>query len=466
MALAGATERLEVRDPATGEVLATIPAGDPAQADAAVRRARAAFAAWRETPPADRAGALKDGARALRARLDEIAELQTRENGKPLDDSRGGVEAGIGAIEQYAELGPLHRGLRLAGGWSAADEMVHEPRGVVALLVPWNDPVAIACGQIAAALVTGNTVVFKPSEKTPLSGALVVEILAGHLPDGALNLLQGDGRAGRALVEHPEVDLVMHTGSIRTGREIARAAAGTAKKVLLELGGKDALIVDGDVDPEWAAEQAATGAFANAGQICTSVERIYVHEAVAEPFVEALTRRAESLAVGPGLEPGTEMGPLIDERQRALVDEHVQEAVRDGARVRAGGRALGDRGCFYAPTVLSDVRDDMRIMREETFGPVAAVRVVRSFDEALDAANATEYGLAATVLTADDEHARRAARELEVGTVKVNAVFGGAPGGAAEPRKGSGTGFGYGPELLDELTVTKVVHRAHAVRRY
>ncbi|MFP5363194.1 MAG: aldehyde dehydrogenase family protein [Thermoleophilia bacterium] len=458
-----AAERIEVHDPATGEVLDTIPAGGSAAADAAVSDARAAFAPWRETPAAERAAALKAAARAMREQLDAIAELQTRENGKPLADSRGGVEAGIGALEQYAELGPLHRGARLAGGWWANDEMVREPRGVIVLLVPWNDPVAIACGQIAAALVTGNTVVFKPSEKTPLSGALVAGILAEQLPAGVLNLVLGDGRAGRALVAHPGVDLVMHTGSVATGREIAQAAAGTAKKVLLELGGKDPLIVDAGVDPEWAAEQAAIGAFANAGQICTSVERIYVHDAVAEPFITALTRRAEQLKVGPGLEADSEMGPLIDDGQRELVDEHVREAVRDGAEIRAGGRRLGDAGSFYAPTVLTGVRDEMRVMREETFGPVAAVRVVGSFAEALAAANASEYGLAATVLTADEEHARRAARELQAGTVKINAVFGGAPGGAAQPRKASGTGFGFGPELLDELTLTKVVHRAPAV---
>jgi succinate-semialdehyde dehydrogenase/glutarate-semialdehyde dehydrogenase len=336
---------------------------------------------------------------------------------------------------------------------------------VAAVIVPWNDPIAIACGSIAACLVTGNTVVFKPSEKTPLSAIRLVELMNAELPDGVLNLLLGDGRAGAPLVEHPDVDVVMHTGSTATGREIAATCARKLKKCVLELGGKDALIVDAGVDPEWAAAQAALGSFANAGQICTAVERIYVHADVAEPFVEALTRRAEALRVGPGLDAGTEMGPLIDDGQRALVDAHVRDAVEHGADIRAGGRPIGDRGSFYAPTVLTGVTDDMRVMREETFGPVAPVRVVESFDEALAAANATEYGLAATVLTVDDEHARRAARELEAGTVKINAVFGGAPGGAAEPRKGSGTGFGYGPELLDELTVTKVVHRSHGVPR-
>ena len=300
----------------------------------------------------------------------------TREGGKPLADSLGGVEAGIGAIEQYAELGPLHRGRALQGGWDAADLMVHEPRGVVALLVPWNDPIAIACGQIAAALVTGNTVVYKPSEKTPLSGARLVELLD---LGGVLQLVHGDARAGRPLAAHPRVDLVIHTGSVQTGREVMEACADRLGKALLELGGKDAMIVDAGVDPEWAAEQAAIGAFANAGQICTSVERIYVHRDVAEPFVAALTRRAEALAVGPGRDPATEMGPLIDEDQRDWVHNHVEDAVHNGAelpRRRADPRRAG---CFYPPTVLVGPPGDAPVITQETFGPVAAVRVVDSF---------------------------------------------------------------------------------------
>lgn len=441
--LASPPETLDVLDPSTGEPIATVEVGD---ADAAVRAARAAAPAWARTAPAERAERLKAGARRLREHVDQLAELQSREGGKPLADSRGGVEAGIGAIEQYAELGPLHRGRALQGGWNATDVMVHEPRGVVALLVPWNDPVAIACGQIAAALVAGNAVVFKPSEKTPLSGARIVELL--DIPGGALQLLQGDARAGRPLAAHPDVDLVMHTGSVQTGREIADVVAGRMGKALLELGGKDALIVDADVDPAWAAEQAALGAYANAGQICTSVERIYVHEAVAEPFVEALARAAD----------GWTIGPLIDAGQRELVHAHVTDAVERGARLVRGGAVPDGPGFFYPPTVLVGGDRDAPVLREETFGPVAAVQVVTSFDEALALADATEYGLAATVLTKNPEHAQRAARELAVGTVKINAVFGGAPGGAAEPARLSGSGFGYGPELLDELTRTKVVH--------
>jgi acyl-CoA reductase-like NAD-dependent aldehyde dehydrogenase len=457
---APSVQELDVLDPATGEAIGRIPAGSAEAADAAVRAARAAAAGWARTAPAERGAALKAGARRLREHAHELAELQTREGGKPLADSLGGVEAGIGAIEQYAELGPLHRGRSLQGGWDATDLMVHEPRGVVALLVPWNDPLAIACGQIGAALACGNAVVFKPSEKTPLSAARLVELL--DVPGGALVLLQGDARAGRPLAAHEDVDLVVHTGSIQTGREVAEACAGRLGKALLELGGKDALVVDAGVDPEWAAGQAALGAFANAGQICTSVERIFVHRDVAEPFLAALTRRAERLRVGPGSDPETEMGPLIDADQRLWVHRHVDDAVHEGARLLAGGEIPGGPGFFYPPTVLAGPAADAPVLREETFGPVAAVRVVDSFGAGLAEAAAGEYGLAATVLTPSQEHAQRAWRELPVGTVKVNAVFGGAPGGAAEPRRHSGMGFGYGPELLDEMTHTKVVHLAPA----
>ena len=453
-------QTIEVLDPATGEPVGWIPAGSPETADAAVRAARAAQPAWARTAPAERAAQLKAAARRLRAHAQELAALVTREGGKPLADARGGVEAGIGTIEQYAELGPLHRGRSLQGGWESADLMLHEPRGVVALLVPWNDPIAIACGQIAAALVTGNTVVFKPSEKTPLSGERLVELL--DLPGGVLELLHGDARAGRPLAAHRGVDLVMHTGSVQTGREVMEACVDRIGKALLELGGKDAMIVDAGVDPEWAAAQAATGAFANAGQICTSIERIYVHRDVAEPFIEALTRRARGLRVGPGTDPATEMGPLIDEDQRDWVHNHVEDACHNGAELRAGGRVPDGPGCFYPPTVLVGPPGDAPVIAQETFGPVAAVRVVDSFDDGIAEANGGEYGLAAVVLTRSQANAQRAWRELDVGTVKVNAVFGGAPGGAAEPRRLSGHGFGYGPELLDEVTHTKVVHLALA----
>jgi succinate-semialdehyde dehydrogenase/glutarate-semialdehyde dehydrogenase len=454
--LAAEAERLPVVDPATGAVLAEIPAADAAAADAAVGAARKAAPSWSARPAAERAGVLRALADALTAHADELAELQTADNGKPLGMSAGDVAAAAGTLRQYAELGPLHRGRSLVGERDAADLMVAEPYGVAAVIVPWNDPLGIAAGLVGACLVTGNTVVLKPSERAPLALARLVEL--ADAPPGVLNLLLGDGRAGQALVEHPDVDLVCHVGSLATGRAIAERCARLLRPAVLELGGKDPLVVDAGVDPEWAAEQAAQGAFANAGQICTSVERIYVHRDVAEPFLAALTARAEALAVGDGRAEGTQMGPLVDLAHREHVHGHVEQAVAAGARVLTGGQVPEGDGAFYPPTVLVDVRDDMAVVTDETFGPVAPVRVVDSFAEGLALADGTEYGLAATVLTTSQAHAQEAWRTLRAGTVKVNAVWGGAPGGAAEPHKGSGLGFGYGPELLDEVTVTKVVH--------
>ncbi|MEW9527478.1 aldehyde dehydrogenase [Microbispora sp. NPDC049125] len=452
------TESRTKADPATGETLGEVPVGCAEDVERAVASARGAQRAWGRTAPAERAACLHRIADRVAARAGELAELVTREMGKPIGDARGGVEAGIGTLRQYAELGPLHRGRSLQGGWNATDLMVNEPRGVVAVITPWNDPVAIACGLIGAALVTGNAVVHKPSERTPHTGALLAELMAAELPPGVLAVVPGDRRAGEPLAAHPGVDLVAHVGSTAAGRSIAEAAARSGAATLLENGGKDPLIVDAGVDVKWAAAQAATGCFANAGQICTSAERVYVHRDVAESFLAALVQRAEELRTGPGLDEETTLGPLVDAAHREIVDRHVRDAVAAGARLLTGGRVPEGPGAFYPATVLADCTDDMDVMREETFGPVAAVRVTGSFDEALELACASRYGLAATVLTPSMANAQRAWRELPVGTVKVNAVFGGAPGGAAQPVRASGHGFGYGPELLDEMTHTKVVH--------
>jgi acyl-CoA reductase-like NAD-dependent aldehyde dehydrogenase len=328
---------------------------------------------------------------------------------------------------------------------------------MVAAITPWNDPVAVSCGLLGAALVTGNVVLYKPSERTPATGWLLAKALDGALPTGVLSLLTGGAEVGAALAAQ-QVDVVAHVGSTATGRAIAAACARTGAKALLENGGSDPLVVDADVDPVWAAGQAATGAFANAGQICVAVERIYVHRDVAEDFVSALVDRAQALRMGPGRDPGTELGPLVDRRHRDHVHGQVTAAVAEGARLRTGGTLPDGPGAFYPATVVSDCTHQMVLVREETFGPVAPVVVVDSFSEALRCAADSPYGLAATVLTGSMSHAQRAWRELPVGTVKVNAVFGGAPGGAAQPRRGSGQGFGYGPELLDEFSTLKAVH--------
>jgi acyl-CoA reductase-like NAD-dependent aldehyde dehydrogenase len=403
-------------------------------------------------PAAERASALRAAAESIRAAAEELAELNVRETGKLRPDALGGIDAGAGTLTQYAELGPLHGGRTLQGDWSATDLMIPEPRGVVAVLTPWNDPVAVAAGLLGAALVTGNTVVHKPSERCPRTGRRFAELLAEHLPDGVLQIVDGDGTVGARLAGDERVDVVAHVGSSLTGRAIAQACAQRGAKALLENGGNDALIVDAGVDPTWAAQQAALGAFANAGQICVSVERIFAVASVADEFTRALVDEARAWA--------DRIGPVVDERQRAQVHQQVSDAVKRGARVLIGGQPGDGAGTFYPPTVLSDCTQDMAVFSEETFGPVAPVRTVPDFGTALLEAADDRYGLAASVLTTDMAHAQEAWRALPVGTVKINDVFGGAPGGASQPRRASGSGFGFGPELLDEMTAVKVVHLA------
>ncbi|MGR6318510.1 aldehyde dehydrogenase family protein [Micromonospora soli] len=448
---------LVVNDPADGSRVTTAPVATADEVAKAVGAARAAAAEWAATAPAERAAALHGAADAVEAVAEELAQATTAEMGKPLDDARGGVAAGVGTLRQYAELGPVRGGRTLHGGHPALDFMAPEPRGVVAAITPWNDPVAVSCGLLGAALVTGNVVLYKPSQRTPATGWLLARALDDALPTGVLSLLSGGAEVGAALAEQ-EVDVLAHVGSTATGRAIAAAGARTGAKVLLENGGSDPLVIDGDIDPIWAAEQAALGCFANAGQICVAVERIYVHRDVAEDFVDALVERAEALAVGPGRDPRTQLGPLVDRRHRDHVHGQVTAAVAEGARLRTGGAIPEGPGAFYPATVLADCRHEMAVVRDETFGPVAPVIVVDSFSEGLRCAADSPYGLAATVLTGSMSHAHRAWRELPVGTVKINAVFGGAPGGAAQPRRGSGHGFGYGPELLDEFSTMKAVH--------
>lgn len=441
---------MTVLDPRTGDTVARVPIAGEADCDAAVGRARTASTMWARTPAADRAAAVAAAADAVAAAADELAELNQRETGKPRDDALGGVEAAIGTLRQYAQLGPVHRGRSLLGGPGATDMMVPEPRGVVAVLTPWNDPVAVAAGLLGAALVTGNAVVHKPSERCPRTGRRFAELVAAAVPAGVLEIVDGDGRVGAQLAADDRVDVVAHVGSSATGRAIAQACAAHGAKVLLENGGNDALIVDAGVSPRWAAEQAALGAFANAGQICVAVERIFVVASQADAFVDALVAEARRW--------DERIGPLVDEQHRVLVHGHVTDAVRRGARVLVGGEPRPGPGTFYLPTVLTDCTPDMLVFAEETFGPVASVRVVPDFATALTEAADDRYGLAATVLTADMAHAQEAWHTLPVGTVKINAVFGGAPGGSAEPRRVSGSGVGYGPELLDEMTAMKVVH--------
>lgn len=450
-----------ITDPATDAEIGRVTPADDDAIRGAVARARLGAEVARRTSMTRRAAALRAWADRLADEADALAELVTREMGKPIGDARGGVEAGIATIRQYAELGPAHRGRLLHGAPDAVDVMVREPRGVALVLLPWNDPVSLACQQLSACLVMGNAVIVKPSERAPLAVERAIDLLPDELAE-LVTLLHGDGAVGAALVEHSGIDLVMHTGSVRAGAQIAAACGALLRKAVLELGGKDAFIVDAGVDPAWAASQAAAGAFANAGQICVSAERLIVLDEAADAFTTALVREAEALTIGPGMETGTSLGPLVDAAQVEAVQAHVDEAVALGARVLTGGKPLDGPGCFYPPTVLVNVDPRARIWREETFGPVAPIMTARDFDEAIAFADDTDLGLAATVLTASDVHAQQAIGDLDVGTVKINAAFGGAPAGAGEPRRRSGLGLGYGPELLDEVSCWKAVHRSPA----
>jgi succinate-semialdehyde dehydrogenase/glutarate-semialdehyde dehydrogenase len=410
----GVRHRLAVLDPATGDAIGHIPAGGAPEAHDAVRAARAAHPAWARTEPGARGSLLKAAARRLRECARELAELQTREAGTPLAGSLGGVEAGIAALEGYAALGPLERGRPPRG-----DLVLREPRGIVAILMPWSDPLATTFGPLAAALVAGNAVVLKPSPKAPLAAERVAELL--DLGD-ILQVLHGDERATRPLATHHGIDLVIRPGEEAAGSHLA--------------------VIDAGVDPEAAAEEVAASAFAGAGQGCASLERVNVDRSLADAFLDALVAHAGALRIGPGLDVATDLGPLIDDDHRIWVHRQVQDAVYGGARLLAGGEPLPGRGFFYPPTVLVDAPDDALVTCGETRGPVVSVRVTRSFDEALHTPG--RVGLA-SVLTPSHQHAKQAWSTLPARTVSVNAIFAAPPPGAE-------------PELLDAVTRTKVVH--------
>jgi acyl-CoA reductase-like NAD-dependent aldehyde dehydrogenase len=447
-------DELTVTDPRSGEFVGTLPCASEDELTRAVDAARVAQSLWAQTPAEARGRLLREAADAIAAQVDELVELNTRETGRNEADARGGVLAGVDTLRQYAELGPVHRGHSLAGVSTASDYTRFEPRGVALVLTPWNDPVAVACGLIGAAAVTGNTVIHKPSERCPHLGALLGRIFAAALPPDVVQTVLGGPRVGERLVGDPQVDVVAHVGSSASGQAIARIAAFHGAHVVRENGGNDALIVDEGLDPGWCAREAARGAFANSGQLCTAVERIYVHRAVADEFVREL------VGIATHLNDEHELAPLVDDRMLTAVDEQVREAVRLGAQPLVGGAPQGGPGSHYPATVLVGCTPEMSLMRDETFGPVAPVQIVDDFDEALLAAGNDRYGLSATVLTGQIAHAELAIAELQVGTIKINNVFGGAPGGSAHPRRESGSGYGYGPELLDEMGVAKVVHIA------
>jgi acyl-CoA reductase-like NAD-dependent aldehyde dehydrogenase len=445
------TRRLvEIHSPHDGTVIDTLACATDHEVGEAVERALEAQALWAARSLADRIDVVVEAARRLGEAAAELAALQEREMGQPAELGVAfitGTAQEWRAMADQASAYPFVDELAGTGAWQVSN--LKEPLGVVAAITPWNFPVPVAAGAIAPALLAGNAVVLKPSERAFRSVAHMAEVL--DLPDGVLTVLLGDGETGAALAGHPQVALVLHTGSVRTGRAIAAQVGARGARVGLELGGKDPVVIDADVPPEWAAEVVANGAFLNTGQICVSMERIYVHRAIADRFLTALVEQATSMNLS--------LGPLVDATQRDLVHAQVTAALGQGARALVGGEIPAGPGCFYPATVLVDVGDDMQVMTEETFGPVAPVRVVDTFEEGMALARSSDYGLAATLLTGTPAHAELAST-LPAGIVWVNEWQGGAAGMVYEPAGCSGHGKVGASASFDQVTRAMVVAMA------
>ena len=449
-------ETFPVENPATEETFAEVPRSGPEDIDFAVSAAKDAFDGWRLTDAGTRRSILRKIAAKSREHRDEIANLITQECGKPYVEAEDEIGAIASNFEYYAELGRDQIGRIVAPNSIRSMSLVkYEPYGVVGCIIPWNFPMSLMAWKVAPALAAGNTVVLKPSEVTPVSILKWAELTCDPLPSGVLNIVTGYGKeAGTPLVEHPDVPVVAFTGSVATGTLISQLAAKQLKKVSLELGGKDPVIVCGDCDLEVAAKGAAWGGFMNAGQVCTSVERVYVFDEVAENFTEALVEEAKQLNLGDPKNAATDMGPMASSMQYHKAHEKVDLAVEQGARLLTGGGRPEqfDKGYFYAPTVFDGMTSDMELMNEEAFSPVVPVQRVKSIEEAIELSNATKYG---SIYTKDIELAMTAADDIKAGSFWINnplsentaAPFGGM--------KMSGQGRELGIEGLDEFREPK-----------
>lgn len=445
---------IEVVNPATEEVLERLEPASREEVDAAVERAREAFPVWRDLPPADRARLLRRLAEALDDEREALARIESENVGKPIASARAEMQMVVDTFDYYAGAPErlLGETIPVAGG---VDVTFREPLGVVGLIVPWNFPLQIASWKVAPALAAGNTVVLKPAELTPLT-ALRLERLAREagLPEGVLNVVVGPGEvAGARLVEHPAVAKIAFTGSTEVGKKIMAAAAGTIKRVTLELGGKSASLVFADADLKRAAAAAPMAVFDNAGQDCCARSRILVERSVFEEFMSLLEPAVKSLRVGDPRDEATQMGPLISASHR----ERVASYVSGDAPVAIRGEAPDGRGFWYPPTVLAPVSNEDRAAREEIFGPVAVVIPFDDEAEAVRLANDTIYGLSGSIWTRDVARALRVARRVETGTLSVNSntsVRVATPFGGF---KQSGIGRELGPHALDHYTEVKNV---------
>ena len=419
------TDWLVSTNPATGAEVGRVRITPPEQVPAAVKRAREAQHGWGATPARDRARVFARAARVLYDRMDAVALRISEEQGKPhlealLHDVSTAIEHALWCASDVPRLLAPERVRSPQLTYRAKRHTLrYEPVGVVGIISPWNFPFGIPFSEVAIALACGNAVVLKPSELTPLAAEEIAAVFSdAGLPERLLQVIHGDGRTGSALVA-AGVDKVFFTGSVGTGRTVMRAAADALVPVVLELGGKDPMIVLDDADVDLAARGAVWGAFANAGQVCASVERAYVHESLAAGFVDRVVAQAQGLRVGAHDDPGADVGPLVSDRQFSIVKDLVDDAVAGGARLLTGGPDPRG-GRFFRPTVLVDVRPDMRIMREEIFGPVLPILTVRDEEEAIAAANQSEFGLSASVWTRSKRRALQLAERLHVGSVWIN----------------------------------------------
>ena len=409
-------------NPATGEAIATIEIAGPVQVEAAVAAARAGQRVWARMTGMERGRILRRVADILRARNDELAELETRDTGKPIQETRVvDVVSGADCLEYFAGLAGGITGESVDLGPTAMGYTRREPLGVVAGIGAWNYPLQIACWKSAPALACGNAMIFKPSELTPLTALRLGEIMAeAGVPDGVFNVLPGDGTTGSLLVRHPGIAKISLTGSVGTGKRIMAAAAETLKQVTLELGGKSPILVFEDADIENAVSGALLGNFYSAGEVCSNGTRVFVHRSLKEKFLARLLERTAKIVIGDPLDPATQMGALISQAHMEKVLAHIAQGVADGGRLLCGGERVARPGFFVSPAIFDGCTDEQSIVQEEIFGPVMAVLTFDTEEEVIARANATEFGLGAGVFTRDLARAHRVIAQLEAGTCWIN----------------------------------------------
>jgi betaine-aldehyde dehydrogenase len=455
-----------VVNPATEAVLDTAPRAGAKDVDRAVAAAARAFPEWRRTPGIERAEKLHHAARSIRDDREGLAVLLTREGGKPLPENRDEVEWIAACFDYYAEIGRDAIGRVISPvARQQFNFVIKEPYGVAGLIVPWNYPLLLLSWKLGPALAAGNTVVAKPSEHTPLSTLRLMQAFA-DFPAGVVNVVTGyGGEAGAALVDHRQVEVVAFTGSQATGRQVAVACAQQLKKCHLELGGNDPFIVDEGVDLDVAVKGAAWACFLNMGQVCTSAERFYVLAPVFDEFVDRFTAFTRTLRIGDPLGPDVDLGPMVSATQREKLEKKVADAVQGGAKLITGGRrpARFDKGFFYEPTALVDIRPDMALLREETFGPVAPLVRCRDIDEAIDLADRSEYGLGASIYTNSLEHAFKAMERIRAGTFWINDPLTDNDAGPFGGMRRSGLGRELGSEGLEDFRDSKHVHLDYVI---